>query len=62
MLAVSHGGLIGTVERHLASWPGPLPNLGGRWFEVAADGTVVPGQRTLLLDADEAPLTVPRSL
>lgn len=62
VVAVSHGGLIRAVERRLTSSPRPVPNLGGRWIEVAPDGSLVAGDPAVLVDEDEAPVTVPRSL
>ena len=46
LLVVSHGGLIGAVERHLGLVRGAsIPNLGGRWLEVDdEDGTIVGGE------------------
>jgi probable phosphoglycerate mutase len=42
LLVVSHGGLIGAVERHLGlTRTSSVPNLGGRWLEV--DGDVLVG-------------------
>jgi broad specificity phosphatase PhoE len=61
VLAVAHGGLIRQVERHLGLEPSPVPNLGGRWLEVAG-ADVRPGERVLLLDPEHATVTVPRQL
>jgi broad specificity phosphatase PhoE len=59
--AVSHGGLIRTVERHLGVDAPPLPNLGGRW--VVLDGRERrAGDRVLLVDPDSVEVTVPRSI
>jgi probable phosphoglycerate mutase len=42
LLVVSHGGLMGLVERHLGIDRGAsIPNLGGRWLSV--DGTSIVG-------------------
>lgn len=62
VVGVSHGGLVRAVERRLGSSPSPLPNLGGLWVEVGADGGLASAGRTLLVDPGEAPVTVPRSL
>jgi probable phosphoglycerate mutase len=61
VLVVTHGGLIGTLERHLhAPWV-RVPNLGGRWFHstkegAAGDGLAL-GEREVLVDAET--VTVP---
>jgi probable phosphoglycerate mutase len=60
VLVVTHGGLIGTLERHLhAPWV-RVPNLGGRWFhreDGPAGPAVVLGERDVLVDAET--VTVP---
>ena len=61
VLAVTHGGFIRALERHLGVDPDPLPNLGGVDVTVEAGGMVL-GPRRLLLDPDEAMVTVPRAL
>lgn len=53
LLAVTHGGVIRCLERHLGIDPDPLPNLGGAWLEMAADNTMAIGPRLLLIDPDE---------
>jgi probable phosphoglycerate mutase len=61
VVAVSHGGLIRTVERQLGVDAPPLPNLGGRWVDL--DGrTRRAGDRVLLVDPDRVEVTVPRSI
>ena len=56
VLIVTHGGLIGTLERHLhAPWV-RVPNLGGRWFHAAGDALAL-GEREVLIDAET--VTVP---
>jgi len=56
LLVVTHGGVIGTLERHLhAPWV-RVPNLGGRWFHGAGDGLAL-GEREVLVDAGS--VTVP---
>lgn len=62
LLAVSHGGAIRSLERHLGVEPHPLPNLGGTWLEVSPGGTMVVGPRVLLVDPQEMAVTVPRQL
>ncbi len=61
VLAVSHGGFIRSLERHLGVDTAPLPNLGG--VDVTVDGgRLAVGPRRLLLDPDEVMVTVPRQL
>lgn len=61
VLAVSHGGFIRALERHLGVEPDPLPNLGGA--DVTTDtGRLSIGGRRLLLDPEEVMVTVPRAL
>ena len=55
VLAVSHGGVIGTLQRlfHVDA-PGPrITNLAGRWFHLERDA-LAPGPVEFLLDSDEA--------
>jgi probable phosphoglycerate mutase len=52
LLAVSHGGAIRCLERHLGVDPGvATPNLGGRWVTVV-DGGLVGGERFVPLEPD----------
>jgi probable phosphoglycerate mutase len=61
VLVVTHGGVIGAVERHLGAEWARTPNLGGR--ELTADGEgLVLGERFLLLDPDDVEVTTPREL
>jgi broad specificity phosphatase PhoE len=60
VLAVTHGGLVYALEGMLGAPFVRLPNLGGRWIEVAPDGPTRLGDRVLLVDPDE--LTVPAQL
>lgn len=55
-LAVTHGGVIGVVERRLGASNARVPNLGGRWLVVEAGGTTL-GDRVVLVDESE--LTIP---
>ncbi|HUP84736.1 MAG TPA: histidine phosphatase family protein [Acidimicrobiales bacterium] len=61
LLVVSHGGLIGAVERHLGIERGTsVPNLGGRWIEVdAVSPSFVGGDPFVPLDGEL--LTAPAS-
>jgi probable phosphoglycerate mutase len=61
VLAVTHGGLIYTVEHHLTASVSRLANGEGRWLEVADDG-MRPGERVLLVDDHEAPVTTPKQI
>ena len=57
-LIVSHSGVIRTL-RHLLNVENPrLPNLGGSWFHVLADGTIQAGDVVSVIDH----LTTPESL
>lgn len=61
-LAVTHGGVIRTIERHLGAPAAPVPNLGGRWLHVEGSGpaaVILLGDRELLIDPDAVALTVP---
>jgi broad specificity phosphatase PhoE len=55
---VTHGGVIRTVERHLGAVSAPVPNLAGRWVQVSA-GDFALGDREVLIDPDDEPLTIP---
>jgi len=58
---VTHGGVVGGVERHLgAARDGRIPNLGGRELLRDLDGRWVSGERVLLLGDDS--VTVPGQL
>ena len=59
-LIATHGGVIRTVERHLGSPPPPVPNLGGRWL-IAVRNTLELGDREVLVDAEDAALTMPEA-
>lgn len=61
VLAVTHGGVIRGLERHLGVAPDALPNLGGTWLEVSSD-TMTIGPRVLLVDPSEVAVTIPRQL
>ena len=61
-VAVTHGGVIRSIERHLGREPGPIPNLGALWVEVGPGGRLTLGERVLLLDPGEVAVTVPRQI
>lgn len=56
VLVVTHGGVIGALERRLDAPAVRVPNLGGRWFH-ADDGATALGDRDVLVDAET--VTVP---
>jgi probable phosphoglycerate mutase len=58
-LVVSHGGVIRSLERWLGAPSSPVPNLAGRWF-VADGAELALGDREVLIDPDDATLTVPK--
>jgi len=60
-LAITHGGLIYTVEHHLAAEVTRLANGAGRWFVVDGDRLTL-GERVLLIDEDAAPVTTPNQI
>jgi probable phosphoglycerate mutase len=49
-LVVTHGGCIRVVERYLGLETVAVPNLSGRWVEVAPGGALEAGQRVDLLE------------
>jgi broad specificity phosphatase PhoE len=51
VLVVTHGGVIRALTRSLGGEPDPIPNVAGRWFEVA-DGELTIGGPVVLLDPD----------
>lgn len=55
---VTHGGVIRALERRLGAPSAPVPNLGGRWL-LATGGDLVLGDREVLIDPDDATLTMP---
>jgi probable phosphoglycerate mutase len=63
VLVVTHGGVVRNLERALGFDPDPLPNLGGRELDVdPGTGVVTPGERVLLLEPADVPVTVPKQL
>ena len=61
VVAVTHGGVIRSLERHLGIDPEPLPNLAGRWIDVDG-GQLAAGDRVLLIEPDEVQVTTPQQL
>jgi broad specificity phosphatase PhoE len=59
VLAVTHGGLMYTIEAHLGAGHERLANLAGRWVDVAGERLRL-GDRVLLTEAGD--VTVPRQL
>jgi probable phosphoglycerate mutase len=61
VVVITHGGVVRTVERHLGAEAPPLANLGARALR-HHDGRFHPGERVLLLDGDDAEVTVPKQI
>jgi broad specificity phosphatase PhoE len=62
VLAVTHGGLIYVIEGHLGQERiERLANGAGRWVVVDGDQLTL-GDRVLLVDEDDAPVTVPNAI
>ncbi len=62
VLAVTHGGVVYALEDHLGlPDAGRLANVAGRTVHVDGD-RVTPGERVLLVDGDDAPVTVPGAI
>ena len=59
VVAVTHGGVIYAIERHLGADFQRIPNLGARWVAVGDDGRLTLGERLLLIDPDEVLVTNP---
>jgi broad specificity phosphatase PhoE len=61
VLVVTHGGVIGAVERHLdVEWL-RIPNLGGREVHWGADGLEL-GEALVLVDPDDVEVTTPHQI
>lgn len=60
-LAVTHGGLIYTIEHHLAASVTRLSNGAGRWVLVDGERLAL-GERVLLVEEDQAPVTTPKQI
>ncbi len=58
VLAVTHGGVIFTLARHLTGQASRIPNLGAQWVDVTLDGRVQLGERVPLL-AEHGPVQGP---
>lgn len=58
VLAVTHGGVIGAVERHLGLPHNRTPNLGGRIVDVTC-GRLAAGDPVLLVDEHDVRVTAP---
>jgi probable phosphoglycerate mutase len=61
VLVVTHGGVIGAVERHLGAPWERSPNLGGRELVSGPDGPAL-RERFLLLDPDDVEVTTPKQV
>jgi broad specificity phosphatase PhoE len=58
VLVVTHGGVIGAIDRELDQPHNRTPNLGGRVVEVV-DGRLRPGETILLVDPHDVRITAP---
>ena len=58
-LVVSHSGVLRTLERRLGAPPEPVPNLGGRFFELTGERPPALGARIVLVDPDDVEVTIP---
>jgi probable phosphoglycerate mutase len=61
VVVITHGGVVRTVERHLGADSPPLANLGARAVR-HHEGRLHAGERVLLLDGDDAEVTVPKQI
>jgi len=52
VLIVTHGGVVRSLERHLGTDDGLLPNLGGRWVAWGPEGPIL-GDRVELIPEEE---------
>lgn len=59
-IAVTHGGLIYSLEEKFQAPFERLPNLAGRWIDVGPDGPTGLGERVVLVERDE--VTVPNQI
>jgi broad specificity phosphatase PhoE len=50
VLAVTHGGVIRTIERDLGVEPAMVRNLGGRWVSLDNEGGLVAGESVTMAD------------
>lgn len=57
VLAVTHGGVIRSVERHLGLEPQSVSNMGGRWVALGVDGELVGGEAFARDPGTPAPTT-----
>lgn len=57
LLVVTHGALLRHLDRSLGLVPESVPNLGGRWYRLDAEGPVVAGERVSLADPEDTTLS-----
>ncbi len=57
VLAITHGGVIRALQRHLGVEPASTQNLGGRWFDLAADKRLRAGEHEGLPEVPEETIT-----
>ncbi|MGH9188323.1 MAG: histidine phosphatase family protein [Acidimicrobiales bacterium] len=62
VLVVTHGGLVYVVEGHLGAPFARVANLAGRWVERDDAGAVRLGDRVMLIDPHDVPVTTPEYL
>jgi broad specificity phosphatase PhoE len=62
VLVLTHGGVIYRLEDELGVREGRIPNLGGRWIERVGEGRWKAGDRVVLIDEGEAPITTPNQI
>lgn len=60
-VVVTHGGCIYAIERAHGEPFEKIANLGGRWIDIAPDGSATIGERVLLVD-DDLVTTVPQQI
>jgi len=49
VLIVTHGGVIGSLERSIEAEAGPAHHVSGRWFEIDEDAVTALGERVSLI-------------
>ena len=57
VLAITHGGVIRALQRHLAIEPAGTQNLGGRWFDLGPDNRLQAGATEGLPEVPEETIT-----
>ena len=57
LLVVTHGALLRHLDRSLGLEPESVPNLGGRWYRLGAEGPIEAGERVTLADPEDTTLS-----